>query len=514
MESFVCPLINALLNAEAYAHATARFHIQETHISWVLLTGDYAYKIKKPVKFAFLDFSTLEKRHFYCLEELRLNQRLAPDLYLGLVRITGTPQEPRMDGEGAAIEYAIKMRQFPSNRLLSNLAEAKQLGLDLLEPLVSKIAAFHGSITKADASSPFGTRESIKHWFDENISCIQPLLDDPGQLQQLRDIQIWAEQEWQLKSELIRQRKEKGFVRECHGDLHLGNITMIDGDPVPFDGIEFNPELRWIDVINEMAFLMLDLFRFACDGHAHWSINRYLQLTGDYAGLGVLRFYWVYRAMVRAKLALLRGLQQQGENTNPLTNHEYQSYLNLALRFIMPAAPSLIITHGFSGSGKSFLAHQLVVRIGAIQIRSDIERKRLFGYQEHENTGGSIYSPEAHQKTYQRLYALANAILAAGFTAIVDAAFLKSAERSPFRELAANCQVRFGIISVQAPASVLRERIRGRKLDASEATLEVLARQMETAEPLTAQELEATRVIRNDAGSLAQTLTEIEGWLR
>jgi len=506
------PLIEALLKSEAYGHRVASIQTQETHISWVLLTGQFAYKIKKPVKFAFLDFSTLEKRHFYCQEELRLNQRLAPDLYLGLVPITGTPQEPHINGSGVPIEYAIKMRQFPVDQLLSDLAARKEITTDLLEQLVKKIAGFHLLMAQADAATPYGNTQSIRHWFDENISCIQPLLDDPGQLQRLRDIQIWAEQEWQLKSELIRQRKEQGFVRECHGDLHLGNITMIDGQPVMFDCIEFNPELRWIDVINEMAFLVLDLLHFSCGYQANWLLNRYLQLTGDYGGLGVLRFYLVYKALVRAKLSLLKGLQRHGRPEQQ-TAAEYQSYIDLTGQFTQPNRPALIITHGFSGSGKSFVSRQLAARIGAIQIRSDIERKRLFGYREHDNTCGGIYSPEANRQTYEKLCELAKIVNAAGYTVIVDAAFLKKWERALFRQLAADCLVRFAIISFTAPERILRERIDQRTDDASEATVAVLEMQLQIAQPLSTLELKESVVIETSRETTETSVAKLATWV-
>jgi len=501
------PFIQALLSGGAYPHPIDTILVNETHISWVLLTGYYAYKIKKPVKFAFLDFSTLERRRFFCEEELRLNRRLAADIYLDCVPITGTLENPKMDGQGEVIEYAIKMRQFPSGQLFSERAPCGLLTSEELEQLVQAIANFHLSIARADASSPYGDCRTVKHWFDENFNCIRPLLHDSALRQQLQEVQVWGESEWRRQSALMQERKLRWFVRECHGDLHLGNITVIDGKPVMFDCIEFNPELRWIDVISEMAFLVLDLLHFGNDRHAYGLLNRYLQLTGDYEGLVLLRYYLVYRALVRAKVALLTG-------TQPRADEDYRAYADLATRFIHPERPVLLITHGFSGSGKSFFARQLAARIGAIQIRSDIERKRLFGLREQDASGGGIYSFEANERTYRRLGELAKTILAAGYSVIIDAAFLKSAERDWVRDLAADCRVRFGVISVQAPEQALRARIESRKQDASEATVDVLTQQLRTAEPLTAAELDQALIISNDQQAVEASLAEIEAWLR
>ncbi|MDD5276192.1 MAG: AAA family ATPase [Methylovulum sp.] len=490
------PLIQALCNPDAYPHETGAIRCVETHISWVLLTGQTAYKIKKTVQFAFLDFSSLAQRLFFCREELRLNQRLAPDLYLDIVPITGTPEHPNLaGGPGPVIEYAIKMRQFPSGLLLGERAKCGQLTTDEIDQLASIIAEFHDNSARATEASPYGDSASIKHWCDENFACIRPLLNDGPQLQQLQHIQIWSDNAWQQKSGLMQARKQQGYVRECHGDLHLNNITLINGKVTLFDCIEFNADLRWIDVINEIAFLALDLLQVGYDRHAYRLLNQYLQLTGDYAGLSLLRYYLVYRALVRAKLALLRITQQPDEETIRQAHDEYTAYAGLAERCTHNTKPVLIITHGYSGSGKSFLAAQLAEQTGALQIRSDVERKRLFGYHMQDQTDRSIYSQTAGQKTYQHLAGLAKTIIEAGFPVIVDATFLKSAQRELFRQLAKDCGVSFIIINVQASEQTLYRRVSGRQNDASEATVEVLQRQLQSAQTLSIQErLEAITV--------------------
>ncbi len=485
----------------------------ETHISWVLLTGQYAYKIKKPVNFGFLDFSTLENRRFCCYEELRLNQRLAPDLYLGVVPITGSLENPKIGGSGRAIDYAIEMRQFPAGHLLSEYAGRGQLEASEIDQLADMVAHFHQTIDQTDRHSPYGHSGNIKHWFDGNFDVIKPLLGDNTQQLQLLAIQQWGGQEWLKLDGFMQQRRLQGYVRECHGDLHLGNMTLNHGKLVLFDCIEFNPLLRWIDLISEVAFLFIDLVRFGYGQLAFRFLNRYLQHTGDYQGLALLRYYVVYRALVRAKVALLRKAQQ---SENSQTRDEYAIYVGLAGRFTTPCPKGLIITHGYSGSGKTTLAGQLAEKIGAFMIRSDIERKRLFGYQAMAQTDSSInaglYNQEASLQTYGHLKTLAKTVLEAGFPVIVDAAFLKAGQREMFRQLAADCGVPFHIIDFQASTEELCRRITQRQQDASEATVAVLSQQQQTAEPLSEQE--ETGVIRVDTEKegLDGLLKRFVGW--
>ncbi|WP_411727277.1 AAA family ATPase [Methyloglobulus sp.] len=504
------PLIKALCKADAYDHEVASVRLIETHISWVLLTGQYAYKIKKPVNFGFLDFSTLEKRRIFCHEELRLNQRLAADWYLGVVPITGQSEHPKMDGTGQAIEHAVKMVQFPSPQTLRESSESGELGTDEIDQIVGIVADFHQAVEKADGQSPYGDSHNIRHWFVENFDHIRPLLDDKLQLHQLEAIESWSHDEWIDKSQLMQQRKQQGYVRECHGDLHLGNMTLINGKVVLFDCIEFNPMLRWIDVINEVAFLVMDLLHLGFDRYAYRFLNRYLQKTGDYSGLALLRYYLTYRALVRAKVALLRIAQNPDAAVCTQAHSEYAVFANLAVRFTKDSRTALIITHGFSGSGKSTFASQLAEKIGALQIRSDIERKRLFGYHVQDDTASGInsgvYTQEAGQRTYQRLAELAKAVLEAGFSAIIDAAFLKSEQRNLFRQLASECKVQFFIIDFQASEKTLCRRIRQRENDPSEATVDVLHQQQQTAQPLLGDEQNHVITINTESDNALEKL--------
>jgi len=502
-------LIQGLCKACAYPHDISAVRIIETHISWLLLTGRYAYKIKKPVHFGFLDFSSLERRRFCCQEEIRLNRRLAADLYLDVVPVTGSPVHPKIGGAGQAIEYAVKMLQFPSGALLSERAECAQLEIREIDQIADMIAHFHETIARTGGDSPYGTADNIKYWFGENFDHIRPLLSDDQQIRQLQAIQAWGDEQWRNKAAFMQGRKQQGYVRECHGDLHLSNMTLINGNVTLFDCIEFNPELRWIDVINEIAFLVIDLLHFGHNQYAFRFLNRYLQHTGDYAGLALLRYYLVYRALVLAKVALLRRAQQSHETIGP----KYLLYMALAERFTQKAQAALIITHGYSGSGKSTWASQLAEKIGAIQLRSDVERKRLFAYQALDNTCSGInqglYTPAAGQKTYLRLAELAKAVIESGFTAIIDAAFLKIEQRMLFRELATACDVPFVIIDFQASELELGRRIQQRQQqqnDPSEATISVLQQQLKSAQVLSPEEQAFVLKVDTDSDNVLEKL--------
>ncbi len=510
-------LIKALSKAGAYEHEITAVSIVETHISWVLLTGKYAYKIKKPVNFGFLDFSTLEKRRFFCYEELRLNRRLVADLYIDVVPITGKPDHPKMGGAGEAIEYAVKMIQFPAGLTLSERAERGQLGSDEIDQIIGIIADFHETVAKADENSPYGDSECIKHWFLENFDHIRPLLIDDKHKLQLQEIQTWGNDEWNNRAGLMQLRKRQGHVRECHGDLHLSNMTLINGKVTLFDCIEFNPKLRWIDVVSEVAFLVIDLLHFGYDCYAYRLLNYYLQCTGDYQGMALLRYYLVYRALVCAKVSLLRHVQQSTVFGQACL--KYVEYANLAERFTQVGQVALIITHGYSGSGKSTMAGLLAEKIGAVQIRSDIERKRLFGYraQEHTDSGldSGLYTQEAGRKTYLRLAGCAKAVIEAGFPAIVDAAFLKTEQRDQFRQLADECGVQFLIVDFQASDEELCRRIRQRQNDVSEATIDVLRHQQQSAQPLSAGEQAYVITINTESDNVLDILLDnVDGYLQ
>lgn len=500
-------LIAGLLRPEAYPHPTDTVRLEETHISWVLLTGEWAYKLKKPVDLGFLDFSTLEKRRHFCEEELRLNRRLAAELYDSVVAIAGNPEQPRVGGAGPILDYAVKMRQFPQDALASRLLSAGLLTAADIDRLADTIAAFHHGADRARSWDTFGSPQSVAGPVRENFQPIRETAIAPVDQAALNEIEGWTIAELERLRDRITQRRADGRVRECHGDLHLGNIVRIKDRLVPFDCIEFSPALRFIDVMSEAAFLAMDLAHRQRPDFAYRALNRYLEATGDYEGLDLLPFYWVYRALVRAKIHAIRAAQlaAAGDNTDNLLSG-YRSYIGLASRFTQPRRAALVITHGLSGSGKTTASQSLLETLGAFRVRSDVERKHLHGLPPlavtHSGTGAGIYSPAANTATYERLYDRASSIVQAGFPAIVDAAFLKRAERDQFRELAAELAVPFVILHCTAPEAVLRERVAGRARradDASEADDSVLARQIANEEPLAADERGCAVTVNNVA---------------
>jgi hypothetical protein len=495
-------LIQALLNPAAYPHPVTHIELIETHISWVLLTGQYAYKIKKNVQFDFLDFSTLEKRHFYCQEELRFNSRFAPGLYLQVVPISGSLQNPQMNGSGEAIEYAVQMQQFDGSQLLSHIADRGELSSAIIDQIAELTAEFHRHAASDTSNSHFGTPQETHHWFQGNFAHIRPLINNEKFLQQILQLEHWGEQALLKNKRLMELRKQQGFIRECHGDLHLGNITLIDGKVTPFDGIEFNPSLHWIDVISEIAFVVMDLQQRGFNQLAHRFLNRYLSASGDYEGLTLLPYYLVYRALVRCKVALLRW--EQHGNSQDL--QEAESYAYLAESYSQPKPNQLLITHGYSGSGKSTLSAQIaesldIENLGIIHLRSDVERKRLINKSEQDQSQNSssnevnqgLYTPDNVLLVYRRLVELASSILDAGFSVLIDAAFLQTQQRELFAELASEKQVDFLILDFCAPEQELKQRISQRLQsgsDASEATLAVLEHQLQTAQAFSATELD------------------------
>jgi hypothetical protein len=485
-------LVAGMRDPLAYPHPADRVEHIETHISHVLLAGGYAYKLKKPLSLGFLDFSTLDKRRFFCEEELRLNGRLAPHIYLDVVPITGSPECPRIGAGGEVLEYAVKMRRFDQDALLTRLPVTPSLA----DRIAERVADFHSRIPGAAPDSGHGTPEAVLVPMLENFAHTRTRVPEPAALARLTVLERWTREWRNALWQVLEQRRKEGRIRECHGDMHRGNIALVEGELVIFDGIEFNASLRWIDTMSELAFLVMDLEEAGEGNQARRLLNRYLEVSGDYEGLRVLDFYKVYRAMVRAKVTAIRlGQNDVGPDEAARDRKDYERYLTLAESYTKSKPPQLIITHGVSGSGKSTLSMGLRERLPLIHIRSDLERKRLFGLPAKARTGSEaqedIYGPSANDRTYARLLELATLILDAGYSPLVDATFLKASRRAPFLDLAMTRGCPCTILDLTAPETVLRDRVERREAegaDPSEAGLAVLAGQLASRETLTARE--------------------------
>jgi len=493
-------LVRALGDAARYPHPARRVVHRETHISHVLLAGDYAYKIKKPLDLGFLDFSTLERRRHFCEEEIRLNARLAPAIYLDTVAIAGTPDEPRIGGDGEPIEYAVRMRRFDEAEMLDERLATGHVSEAMIDEIAALVARFHDSAATAPPDTPFGTPDAVAAPMRENFAQIAPRLTDDADRARLDALSRWTETRIDDLRGTLNRRRSTGRIRECHGDMHLGNMTCFDGQVAIFDGIEFSDNLRWIDVASDVAFLVMDLDRHGAPALASRFLDGWLAATGDYDALAVIRLYLVYRALVRAKITAIRASQLSGHRADEDALPALRAYLALAEQYATSFGPGLLITRGIAGSGKSTAAAQLVERIGAIRIRSDVERRRLYP----DPDPNVRYGPAAHDAVYAHLEALAARGLAAGFPIIADATFLEHDRREPFARLASSQGVPFRILDLDVPGAVAERRIDARRqsgADPSEADRAVMHRQQARLEPLDPRE--AVARLRVDNGGRA-----------
>lgn len=472
-------LVESLQQTSAYPHETEGVELIETHISWVLLTGRYVYKLKKAIELPFVDFSTLERRERFCRAELRLNRRLAPDYYLDVVTIGGTPDRPVVGGE-PAIEFAVKMRQFSAEGTADRLVERDAIDAEAVRTLADTVAAFHLGL-EAQAGTT-GDPAAL-----ENLAELEALLD-PTRRERFGPVADWVRKELDAVASRLEHRRATGHVKECHGDLHLGNLACTDDTIVPFDALEFDVDLRTIDVADEAAFTAMDFMAHGREDLAYEFLNRYLEHTGDYDALAVLRYFLVKRALVRAKVNAIAA-QQHADDADAAEARD--RYLALAASLVVPRRPLLAITRGLSGSGKTTVGDALIARLPALRVRSDLERKRLHGLSAAQSSGSGIgqdmYSRSADNTTYAALAGAAERALAASFDFIVDAAFLSRARRDAMRALAARLDARFVLLHVHAPEAVLRQRIAARHArgrDASEATSDVLDHQLRHQAPL------------------------------
>ncbi|MDO9094249.1 MAG: AAA family ATPase [Rubrivivax sp.] len=473
----------------------------DTHISIVLVHGGHAYKFKKALQTAFLDQSTLARRQAACDEELRLNRRFAPDLYLGVVPVTGGPAAPELGGDGAVLDVAVQMLAFDNAGLWDQLAVAGRLGAAQIDDLATTVAHFHDAAAVAGSDWATGSPQQQRQAVLENLDELDALAAGAGMRAALRRLRQAEAQSLARLAGVMAQRLTAGAVRECHGDLHLGNVVQHMGRATLFDGIEFKPEWRWIDVMNEVAFMAMDLHAHGLPGLARRFVDAYLQHRGDYEGVQLLPSFMAYRAAVRAKVALLRAAQAGADLRRE--THAARHYLALALACMQPRRPALLITHGPSGSGKTTLTQSLLELAGAIRIRADVQRKRLAGLDALSRSasavGSGLYSPAMTDATYAHLLDMAAPVVDAGCIAILDATFLRHAHREAARRWAAQRGLPFAVLDFPAAPVLLRQRLRERAArggDASEADVQVLDMQLRTAEPLRPEEQHTAFTVR------------------
>ncbi len=479
------------IDASSFPHPVRGFELVETHLSWVVLTGDFAYKIKKPVRFEFVDATTLESRRTLCEAELALNRRLAPELYLDLVALRQTDGRLCFFGSGEIVDYAVRMQQFDRRQELSELLARGDVEPTEISALAELLADFHAAPAPddlpADFAGPANVRAMIGRNLDE-LAAVCPASAVPRIARQRQ----WLEERLAALGPLIASRRDHGRVREGHGDLHTRNIVRWQGRLVPFDCLEFDAALRRGDVALDLAFLYMDLESRRRADLAAVLLDSYCARSGDYEALTVLDIYAVHRALVRAKIDALQVTGAVGHSLRSAARMGFDERLDVADRLIAPRDPALVLMHGPSGSGKSWVSAAAVPILPAVRIRSDVERRKVLGVAPDARTGsplhGGAYAEEVNDRTYQRLHACARAALLSGRHVIVDATFLEPARRAPFIALAAELGCRLVIASCQASPDELRRRVRMRGIqgrDPSEATLEVLADQLRRDERLT-----------------------------
>ncbi len=446
----------------------------QTHISWVFLTGHYVYKLKKPLDLDFLDFSTLAKRKFYCEQELKLNRRLTADIYLDVLPLCRQGEQYKLGGSGDIVDYCLKMRQFDQSGLLDQRLDSNQFDPAWMDQLAESTACFHA---EQQSTMQFGQPQMLTEHIRTNLDIARDHIGDvldEGIMVELEDFARDALLRW---NQALLKRQADGFIRPCHGDLHLKNITLIENKPCIFDCIEFSDEFRIIDTMNDAAFLVMD-----CDAHGRADLgfrflSRYLEHTGDYSGLSLLNLYLFYRATVRGKVTTLLATEITDKNERKQCFNEARKYFDLATVYTRTKQAKLIAIGGLSGSGKSHLALLGCGIEHAIIIRSDATRKRIAA----DFPGLELYSREMHINTYKAMFNAARTALDAGFSVILDATFLHPDSRRQVFELAQTCDVPLHFFWLDIDKAVLRKQIKKRQStasDISDADLRVLDLQL------------------------------------
>ncbi len=512
-------LIKQLQNPNSYNH-TVQTPIQviQTHISAIFLTGDYAYKIKKSVDFGFLDYSTLEKRQHFLNQELLMNQAIAPDIYLEVLPITLENNQVKIAGEGEIIDYVLKMNQFPQNCLFINLFQAEKLKKYHLENLGKIVANFHKNTKTNDYIRSFGEIEIIKKSIDENYERTEKYIGIAQTKKQYQETKNFTNRYCELKQDYFKQRQKEDKIRECHGDLHLKNICLWNDKIQLFDRIEFNEEFRYVDVMFDVAFTLMDLDVRNRQDLSNIFLNTYLEHTGDWQGLQVLPVYLSRQAYVRAKVnSMVLDDPNIAEKEHKKAQQEAQNYYHLAWKYTQQHQGQIIMMSGLSGSGKTTVAKYLAQQINGILIRSDAVRKHLKNIPLDETGNSELYSAEMNQTTYETLIKLGEIIVKEGFNVILDAKFDRHQWRKLVIKIAKKYNISLTILYCYAPVNILSDRLSNRKGDISDATPNLLQQQQNNAQDFNEEEMSHVKIIdttRNWEEQINEILSRVLGEYR
>ena len=514
--------IAALLSPSVYPHPVDQVELIQTHISYVFLAGDYVYKVKKPVDMGFLDYTTLDKRRFYCEEEVSLNRRLCSDAYLGVVAIRSRDGQVTLDGpDGEILDYAVKMKRLPQERMMEQLLEEGAITSEMLEGLTGRLAGFHRSSETGSEIESVGGLEAVSTNWRENFEQSEPYIGRTLSRDQWERIRNYVDGFLERNRWLLEQRVQEGRIRDCHGDLRTNAVCFEDGICV-FDCIEFNKRFRYCDVASDLAFLAMDIDFRGQPALSDEMVGLYLAQSLDTTLPLVLHFYKCYRAFVRGKVDGFQldqpeiPLEQQAKAAAGA-----RRYFDLAERYASRTVPPTLLTMvGVTGSGKSYLAYALASRLGAAVISSDVVRKKLAGLEpaqsQVEAIDSGIYSAEMTARTYDEMLRQAAAFLEKGFPVILDASYLQREKRQEARAFAERMGVRFLAVECLADESLVRARLQRRRSavwSASDGRWEVYEAQMTRAEPLS-ELAEAERLTVDGRWALAEQLDRVEAAVR
>jgi len=482
-------LIQQMMQPEFYPHPVKEpIELIQTHVSYVLLTGDYAYKLKKPVNFGFLNYSTLELRQHFCQEELRLNQRGAGEIYLEVLPITQEDQY-HLGGVGKPVEYVLKMRQFPQEALFLSMFERGELDEARMEELGRVVAQYHAQTATNDYIRKFGEVEQVRQSIDENYDQTVKYIGGPQTRSQFEETKKYTDNFFAQRQQLFSDRIANDWIRECHGDLHLRNICLWHDKILLFDCIEFNEPFRFVDVMFDIAYAVMELEMLQRPNLGNAYLNTYIEQTGDWEGLQVLPLYLSRQSYVRAKVnSFLLDDPGVPETVKQEAAKTAAAYYKLAWEYTKPRQGKLILMSGLSGSGKSTVARQLARNTKAVHIRSDAVRKHLAGIPLLERGGDEVYTTEMTQKTYARLLDLGLMLATQGYTVILDAKYDRLSLRHEAIASAQAQQLPLQIIHCTAPIEVLRDRLSSRTGDIADATIDLLETQQAAFEPFTTEE--------------------------